>query len=97
MNCSGAKDSKYQKVLNKKIMLSFARLTSGGRLSFQSIRFFDCYLSFCLEIFPVDLEETHRTAGEIVYKSLLFSLIMGFIGGVLPAARMNIVDVFWAS
>lgn len=32
---------------------------------------------------------------EIVYKSLLFSLIMGFIGGVLPAfraARMNIVD-----
>ena len=31
----------------------------------------------------------------IVYKSLLFSLIMGFIGGVLPAfraARMNIVD-----
>jgi putative ABC transport system permease protein len=33
--------------------------------------------------------------GEIVWKSLVFSLIMGFVGGVLPAfraARMNIVD-----
>ena len=32
---------------------------------------------------------------EIVWKSLVFSLIMGFVGGVLPAfraARMNIVD-----
>ncbi|MBI4697626.1 MAG: ABC transporter permease [Nitrospirae bacterium] len=32
---------------------------------------------------------------EIIYKSLIFSQVMGFIGGVLPAvraARMNIVD-----
>jgi len=32
---------------------------------------------------------------EIFYKSLLFSLIMGFVGGVLPAfraARKNIVE-----
>ena len=33
--------------------------------------------------------------GDIVWKSLVFSLVMGFVGGVLPAfraARMNIVD-----
>jgi ABC-type antimicrobial peptide transport system permease subunit len=32
---------------------------------------------------------------EIIWKSLLFSLVMGFTGGLLPAvraARMNIVD-----
>jgi ABC-type antimicrobial peptide transport system permease subunit len=37
---------------------------------------------------------------EIVWKSLLFSLIMGFIGGVLPAfraARMNIVEALRAT
>jgi len=36
---------------------------------------------------------------DIIYKSLLFSLIMGFIGGVLPAfraARMNIVEALRA-
>ena len=36
----------------------------------------------------------------IVYKSLAFSMIMGFLGGVLPAfrsARMNIVDALRAS
>jgi len=36
----------------------------------------------------------------IVYKSLLFSLVMGFIGGVLPAfraARMNIVEALRAA
>ncbi|MCF6156121.1 MAG: ABC transporter permease [Candidatus Brocadia sp.] len=36
----------------------------------------------------------------IVYKSLTFSLIMGFLGGVLPAvrsSRMNIVDALRAS
>lgn len=33
--------------------------------------------------------------GEIIYQSLMFSLIMGFVGGVLPAvraSRMNIVE-----
>lgn len=38
--------------------------------------------------------------GEIVWQSLTFSLVMGFIGGVLPAfraARMNIVDALRAS
>src|SRR4030043_524950 len=37
---------------------------------------------------------------DITYKALLFSLIMGFVGGVLPAiraSRMNIVDALWAS
>ncbi len=37
---------------------------------------------------------------EIVWKSLLFSLIMGFIGGVLPAfraSRMSIVDALRAT
>lgn len=38
--------------------------------------------------------------GEIVWKSLIFSLVMGFVGGVLPAfraARMNIVDALRAT
>jgi ABC-type antimicrobial peptide transport system permease subunit len=37
---------------------------------------------------------------EIVAQSLVFSLAMGFIGGVLPAARaarMNIVDALRAA
>jgi ABC-type antimicrobial peptide transport system permease subunit len=37
---------------------------------------------------------------DIVWKSLLFSLVMGFVGGVLPAvraARMNIVDALRAT
>ncbi|MDP2755459.1 MAG: ABC transporter permease, partial [Nitrospirota bacterium] len=37
---------------------------------------------------------------EIFYEALAFSLIMGFVGGVLPAiraSRMNIVDALWAS
>ena len=37
---------------------------------------------------------------SIIYKSLLFSLIMGFIGGVLPAfraSRMNIIDALRAA
>ena len=36
----------------------------------------------------------------IIYKALLFSLIMGFVGGVLPAfraSRMNIVEALWKS
>ena len=42
-----------------------------------------------------ELAFSFSMTGEIVWKSLVFSLIMGFIGGVLPAfhaARMNIVD-----
>jgi putative ABC transport system permease protein len=38
--------------------------------------------------------------GPIIYQSLLFSVIMGFIGGVLPAiraSRLNIVDALRAS
>ncbi len=37
---------------------------------------------------------------DIIYKALLFSLIMGFIGGVFPAfraSRMNIVEALWTS
>ena len=42
-----------------------------------------------------ELEFTFSLNGEIVYIALIFSLIMGFVGGVLPAiraSRMNIVD-----
>ena len=37
---------------------------------------------------------------EIIYEALLFSLIMGFVGGILPAiraSRMNIVDALRSS
>jgi putative ABC transport system permease protein len=37
---------------------------------------------------------------EIILKAMSFSLIMGFVGGVLPAfraARMNIVEALWKS
>jgi len=36
----------------------------------------------------------------IIYKAILFSLIMGFVGGVFPAfraSRMNIVEALWKS
>jgi len=42
-----------------------------------------------------ELAFSFTLTGRIVFSSLLFSLVMGFIGGVLPAvraARMNIVD-----
>ena len=42
-----------------------------------------------------ELAFSFTLTGEIFYQSLLFSLIMGFIGGVLPAfraSRMNIVE-----
>jgi ABC-type lipoprotein release transport system permease subunit len=42
-----------------------------------------------------ELAFSFRITFEIIYKSLLFSLIMGFIGGILPAfraSRMNIVE-----
>jgi ABC-type antimicrobial peptide transport system permease subunit len=47
-----------------------------------------------------ELAFSFSLTGEIVYKSIFFSVIMGFIGGVLPAvraARMNIVDALRAS
>lgn len=37
---------------------------------------------------------------DIIYKSLIFSLVMGFIGGALPAfraARMNVVEAMRAA
>jgi ABC-type antimicrobial peptide transport system permease subunit len=59
---------------------SFLQLFTISTLNFQT--FSELAFSFTLTF-------------EIVYKSLLFSLIMGLVGGVLPAvraARMNIVE-----
>ncbi len=42
-----------------------------------------------------ELAFSFTLTGKIIYQSLTFSLVMGFVGGVLPAARaarMNIVD-----
>ncbi|MGB5157652.1 ABC transporter permease [Desulfobacterium sp. N47] len=42
-----------------------------------------------------ELSFNFRITFEIIYKSLLFSVVMGFVGGILPAfraARMNVVD-----
>ncbi len=47
-----------------------------------------------------ELAFSFTLTGPIVYQSLLFSVIMGFIGGVLPAiraSRLNIVDALRAS
>jgi ABC-type antimicrobial peptide transport system permease subunit len=47
-----------------------------------------------------ELAFSFALTGEIVSQSLLFSVIMGFTGGVLPAfraARMNIVDALRAA
>lgn len=47
-----------------------------------------------------ELSFAFTLTGDIVYKSLLFSLVMGFVGGALPAlraARMNIVEALRAS
>ena len=47
-----------------------------------------------------ELAFSFSLTGEIVWKSLLFSLVMGFVGGVLPAfraARMNIVEALRAT
>lgn len=47
-----------------------------------------------------ELAFSFTMTGEIAWKSLLFSLVMGFVGGVLPAfraARMNIVDALRAT
>jgi ABC-type antimicrobial peptide transport system permease subunit len=37
---------------------------------------------------------------EIVLEAMTFSLLMGFVGGMLPAfraSRMNIVEALWTS
>jgi ABC-type antimicrobial peptide transport system permease subunit len=59
---------------------SFLQLFTVSTLNFQT--FSELAFSFTLTF-------------DIAFNSLLFSLIMGFVGGVLPAvraARMNIVD-----
>lgn len=64
---------------------SFMQLITISTVNFQT--FSELAFSFSL-------------TADIVVRSLLFSLVMGFIGGVLPAikaARMNIVDALRAS
>ncbi len=64
---------------------SFMQLITISTMNFQT--FSELAFSFSLTI-------------KIVYQSMLFSLIMGFVGGVLPAvraSRMNIVDALRAS
>ncbi|MEW5745387.1 MAG: ABC transporter permease [Nitrospirota bacterium] len=64
---------------------SFMQLITISTVNFQT--FSELAFSFSL-------------TADIVVRSLLFSLVMGFIGGVLPAikaARMNIVDALRAT
>jgi len=66
-------------------LASFLRFFTISTMNFQT--FSELAFSFSL------------TFG-IVYKALLFSLVMGFVGGVLPAfraSRMNIVEALWTS
>ncbi len=47
-----------------------------------------------------ELAFSFAITGEIIYKGLLFSLVMGFVGGVLPAARaarMNVLEALRAT
>lgn len=47
-----------------------------------------------------ELAFTFSLTPGIIGKSLIFSLVMGFVGGLLPAfraARMNIVDALRAT
>jgi len=47
-----------------------------------------------------ELAFSFTLTGSIVYQSILFSIVMGFVGGVLPAiraSRMNIVEALRAS
>ena len=64
---------------------SFMQLITISTMNFQT--FSELAFSFSLTI-------------KIIYQSMVFSLIMGFVGGVLPAvraSRMNIVDALRAS
>jgi ABC-type antimicrobial peptide transport system permease subunit len=66
------------------VLSTFMQLITVSTLNFQTFS----ELSFAFAL-----------TGEIVYKSLLFSLIMGFVGGALPAlraARMSIVEALRA-
>jgi ABC-type antimicrobial peptide transport system permease subunit len=59
---------------------SFLQLLTISTMNFQT--FSELAFSFTLTL-------------DIVYKALIFALVMGFVGGVLPAvraSRMNIVD-----
>lgn len=67
------------------------------------------FLASFLQLFTVstmnfqtfsELAFTFSLTFEIIYLALLFALIMGFVGGVLPAfraSRMNIVEALWKS
>ncbi len=64
---------------------SFMQLITISTMNFQT--FSELAFSFSLSI-------------KIIYQAMVFSLIMGFVGGVLPAlraSRMNIVDALRAS
>lgn len=64
---------------------SFLQLFTISTMNFQT--FSELSFSFSLTF-------------KIFYEAMTFSLIMGFVGGVLPAiraSRMNIVDALWAS
>lgn len=67
------------------VFASFMQLLTISTMNFQTFS---------------ELAFTFSLTFGIVYKSFAFSLIMGFLGGVLPAARtsrMNIVDALRAS
>ncbi len=65
------------------------------------------FLASFLQLFTVstmnfqtfsELAFTFSLTFEIIYLALMFALIMGFVGGVLPAvraSRMNIVEALW--
>jgi putative ABC transport system permease protein len=67
------------------------------------------FLASFLQLFTVstmnfqtfsELAFTFSLTFEIIYLALLFALVMGFVGGVLPAvraSRMNIVEALWKS
>jgi len=62
------------------VLASFMQLITISTMNWQT--FSELAFSFTLTI-------------DIIYKSLLFSLVMGFVGGVIPAiraSRMKIVD-----
>jgi putative ABC transport system permease protein len=66
-------------------LASFLQLFTISTMNFQT--FSELSFSFSLTF-------------KIFYEAMTFSLIMGFVGGVLPAiraSRMNIVDALWAS
>jgi ABC-type antimicrobial peptide transport system permease subunit len=74
---------------------------AGGAVGLAFASFMQ-FLSFSTTNFQSfsELAFGFRLNGAIVVKTLLFSLVMGFIGGFLPAvraARMKIVDALRAA